>query len=101
LEDIKTLFDRIYNQPFPSERGKEVLGVNLVLIDSDTMGLATCFLSSNGHLTTDQIKVLNSCYSNLNIIIEQLEKLEKEYFATLKQLAKEMLEATSGKNIRQ
>ena len=101
MEDIRTLFDRLYKLPFPSERGKEVLGVNLIIIDSNTMGLATCFLGSNGQLTTDQIKMLNTCYTDLNKIIAQVDKHEKEYYATLRQLAKEMLESTSGKNIRQ
>jgi hypothetical protein len=99
LENIKTLFERLYKKPFPSEGGKEVLGVDLVLIDSDTMGLATCFLGSKGHLTTDQINMLNWCYADLNKIVPQLDKLERQYFASLRQLAKEILETTSGKKL--
>jgi hypothetical protein len=99
LEYIKTIFDRLYNEPFPSERGKEVHGVDLVLVDSDTMGLTTCFLGNKGHLTTDQINMLSSCYADLNKIIPQLDKHERQYFASLRHLAKEMLEATSAKNL--
>lgn len=99
MEHIKTIFDRLYKEPFPSERGKEVLGVDLVLIDSDTMGLTTCFLGSKGHLTTDQLNMLSSCYADLNKIVPQLDKLERQYFASLRHLAKEMLEATSGKKL--
>lgn len=99
MEHIKTIFDRLYKEPFPSERGKEVLGVDLVLIDSDTMGLGTCFIGSKGYLTVEQINMLNSCYADLNKIVPQLDKLEKKYFASLRQLAKEMLEATNGKKL--
>lgn len=63
------------------------------------MGLTTCFLGSKGHLTTDQINMLNSCYADLNRIVPQLDKLEKQYFASLRQLAKDLLEATSGKKL--
>jgi hypothetical protein len=96
LEHIKNTFNRLYNEPFPKERGKEILGVDLVLIDSDTMGIASCFLGSKGHLTSDQINMLKSCYTDLNKIIPQLENIERQYFASLGQLAKEILEAINS-----
>ncbi len=99
MEHIKTIFDRLYIEPFPSERGKEILGVDLVLIYSDTMGLASCFMGSKGHLTTDEIKMLDSCFSDLNKIVPQLDKREKQYFASLRKLAKEILEVARGKKL--
>jgi hypothetical protein len=99
LEHIKTIFDRLYKEPFPSERGKEILGVDLVLIDSDTMGLTSRFLGSKGHLTTDEIKMLDSCLADLNKIVPQLDKHERQYFASLRHLAKDILEITRGKKI--
>ena len=92
MERIKTLFDRLCQEPFPSKRWKEVLGVDLVLIDSDTIGLTTRFLHSKGHLTTEEIKMLESCFEDLSKIVPQLEQNERQYFASLKQLANEMLE---------
>jgi len=97
MEHIKIIFDRLYKEPFPSERGKEILGVDLVLIDSDTMGLISSFLSNKGYLTVDEIKMLDSCLSDLNKIVPQLEKIEKQYFASLKQLAKDILTFSRGK----
>jgi hypothetical protein len=99
LERIKTIFDRLYKEPFPSERGKEILGVDLVLIDSDTMGLTSRFLDSRGHLTTDEIVMLDSCLADLNKIVPQLAKHERQYFASLRHLAKDILEITRGKKI--
>ena len=99
MEHIKTIFDRIYKEPFPSERGKEILGVDLVLIDSDTIGLTSRFLGSKGHLTKEEIKMLDSCFSDLNKIVPQLDKCEKQYFASLRQLAKEILEVTRGEKL--
>lgn len=99
MEHIKTIFDRLYKEPFPSERGKEILGVDLVLIDSDTMGLTSRFLGSKGHLTTDEIKMLDSCLADLNKIVPQLDKHERQYFASLRHLAKDILEITRGKKI--
>lgn len=99
MEHIKTIFDRLYKEPFPSERGKEILGVDLVLIDSDTMGLTSRFLGSKGHLTTDEIKMLDCCLADLNKIVPQLDKHERQYFASLRHLAKDILEITRGKKI--
>ncbi len=99
MEHIKTIFDRIYKEPFPSERGKEILGVDLVLIDSDTIGLTSRFLGSKGHLTKEEIKMLDSCFSDLSKIVSQLDKCEKQYFASLRQLAKEILEVTRGEKL--
>ena len=97
LEHIQTIFDRLYKKPFPSERGKEILGVDLVLIDSDTMRLTSCFLVSKGHLTTDEIIMLDSCLADLNKIVPQLDKHERQYFASLRHLAKDILQITRGK----
>ena len=99
MEHIKNIFERLYKEPFPSECGKEILGVDLVLIDSDTMGFASRFLGSKGHLTADEIRMLTSCLNDLKKIVPQLEKVERQYFASLRQLAKDILEATSGKKI--
>jgi len=56
------------------------------------MGLTTCFLKRKGHLTSAETKMLESCFEDLKKIIPQLEQNERQYFASLKQLAHEMLE---------
>jgi hypothetical protein len=99
LEHIKTIFDRIYKEPFPSEKGKEILGVDLVLIDSDTIGLVSRFIGCKGHLLESEIKMLETCLSDLNKIVPELEKNEKQYFASLRHLAKDTLDYSKRRKI--
>ncbi len=99
MEHIKTLFDRLYHEPFPSERGKEVLGVDLVLIDADTMGLVSQFISKKVHLEVDKIKMLERCYADLKSIVPQFDKNEKQYFASLKQLANDTLDIAKSRKL--
>ncbi len=63
------------------------------------MGLTSRFLSSKGHLTANEMKMLESCLSDLNKIVPQLDKNEKQYFASLRQLAKDILTFSRGKII--
>ena len=93
LRNIQTIIDQLYNEPFPSEWGKEVQGVDLVLIDTDIMELVSRFLDSRGQLTTDEINMLDSCFSDLDKILPQLDKNEKSYFDLLRQLAKNTLDS--------
>jgi hypothetical protein len=85
------MFDRIYEEPFPSEEGKEVLGIDLVLLDSDTMGLVSQFITNKGLLTVERIIMLEHCFSDLKKIVIQLDKKEKLYFTSLIELATETL----------
>ena len=85
------MFDRIYEEPFPSEEGKEVLGIDLVLLDSDTMGLVSQFITNKGLLTVERIIMLEHCFADLKKIVAQLDKKEKLYFTSLIELATETL----------
>jgi hypothetical protein len=97
LENIKTIFERLRNEPFPSERGKEIKGIDLVLIDADTIGIASKFIAHKGHLSIEELKILENCFVELKTIVPHLEKNERQYFASLRQLAKEMLEFAKDK----
>ena len=95
MEHLRTIYERLMQEAFPSERGKEVEGVDLVLVDSDTMGIASKFFGSKGHLKADDLRMLGECYSELKQIVPNLDKSERQYFASMKQLAQEMLEFAS------
>ncbi len=99
LEQIKIIYDRLYNEPFPSDRGKEVSGIDLVMIDADVMGLSQNFILAEGHLMTDQVKTLANCFMDLKVILHHLEKTERQYFASLKQLAQEILDVTNTEKL--
>ena len=99
LEHIKTAFDRIYNEPFPSKGGKEVQRVDLVLLDSDIMGLVSVFLARRNYLTDDQIKMLESSLVDLKKVIPYLDNTEKQYFLSLKQLANDTIESVQNSKL--
>jgi hypothetical protein len=86
------MFDRINKEPFPSEGGKEVIGIDLILLDADTMGLVSQFIVTKGHLTVERIKTLECCISDLKKIVPQLDKNEKLYFVSILQLANDTLD---------
>lgn len=91
-EEIRKEFNRFWNAPFPpSARGEEIEGVELVLIDADTMGLISRFLGNNGRLEIYERKMLQSCVGDLNTILPHMEGTPKTYFNTLLQLANEVL----------
>ena len=91
MEKIQIIFDRLYHQSFPSESGKEINGVDLVMIDADTIGIITCFLGNKGKLSQPQINILRSCINDLTLLIPHLSKTEKEYFSSLKDLAEKVI----------
>jgi hypothetical protein len=95
MDHLKIIYERLLLETFPTQGGKEVNGIDLVLVDSDTMGIATKFFSSKGCLKSEDIAILGKCYKELKQIVTGLEKSERQYFASMKQLAYEMLEITS------
>ncbi len=45
MEEIIHLYDQHLTAPFPNRRGDEILGVDLVLLDSDTAGLIDKYIA--------------------------------------------------------
>jgi hypothetical protein len=63
------------------------------------MELASRFLDSKGYLTKDEMQKLASCFADLSKIVPQLDTRERQYFASLRQLSKDILEHTSEKKL--
>jgi len=61
------------------------------------MGLATKFFSRKGVLTADEIKTLELCNNDLKLVVPELDKSSRQYFASLRQLAGEILDISKGK----
>lgn len=60
MEEIIRLYDQHLTTPFPDRRGSEtILGVDLVLVDSDTAGLVDKYMHTRGNLGADDIRILN------------------------------------------
>jgi hypothetical protein len=83
---------------FPDRRGDEVMGIDLVLIDSDTAGLISKYIGSYGQLSTDDKKILNHCYSDLKTVIKELVGSDRQYFARLQDIAGLIIEKSKTAN---
>lgn len=87
MDDIVKLYNEHLTTSFPNRRGDEVMGVDLVLIDSDTAGLISKYIGAHGQLSSDDYKVLKNCYSDLKTVINELSGEDRQYFARLQNVA--------------
>jgi hypothetical protein len=49
MDEIINLYNEHLKTSFPDRRGEEILGIDLVLLDSDTAGLISKYIGSRGH----------------------------------------------------
>lgn len=87
MDEIVKLFNEHLTTSYPDRRGDEILGIDLVLIDSDTAGLISTYIGSRGQLSSDNIRILNHCYSDLKTIVKELSGADRQYFARLQNIA--------------
>jgi hypothetical protein len=87
MDEITKLYNEHLTTPFPDRRGDEVMGVDLVLIDSDTAGLISTYIGSRGQLTGDDLRILKHCYFNLKTVVKELSGADRQYFARLQNIA--------------
>jgi hypothetical protein len=87
MDDIVKLYNEHLTTFFPDRRGDEVMGVDLVLIDSDTAGLISKYIGARGQLSGDDYKILKHCYSDLKTVINELSGEDRQYFARLQNVA--------------
>lgn len=87
MDDIVKLYNEHLATRFPDRRGDEVMGVDLVLIDSDTAGLIDKYIKSRGQLSSDDLRLLNHCHADLKTIIKELSGADRQYFAQLQNIA--------------
>ena len=73
---------------FPSGyQGEEVAGFDLILLDADSAGCVSAFLSRGGRLDPALLAVLGLCYHHLAIVAAQLRDEAQQYFGRLEELA--------------
>ena len=63
------------------------MGVDLVLTDSDTAGLINKYIAARGQLSSDDLRILSHCYSDLRTIVKELSGADIQYFARLQNIA--------------
>jgi hypothetical protein len=87
MDDIAKLYNEHLTTSFPNRRGDEIVGIDLVLIDSNTAGLISSYINSRGHLSADDRRILNHCYSDLKTVVKELSGADKQYFDRLQNIA--------------
>jgi hypothetical protein len=87
MDEIIKLYNQHLTTSFPNRLGGTILGIDIVLIDSDTTGLITKFISYRGHLSTDDIRILNHYHSDLRRVVKELDGADRQYFARLQNIA--------------
>ena len=77
--------------------GKDVNGIDLVMLDADVAGCVDTFLS-RGNLNLFQTAILGLCYRDLTYSIPMLSEEGKAYYRRLELLAKLVLKAVATNN---
>jgi hypothetical protein len=93
-EDVRLLWDSHVAREFPARlRGREIYGVDVVLLDSDVAGLVRSWLDAAGELNAGQAGVLRRCKADLARVSGGLtDQVETKYLARLT----EMVDAISA-----
>ena len=78
----------------------EVRGIDLVMIDADTAGCISTFLSRDRTLDTWRLAILGLCYRNLSVVVGELDGGARVYFSRLENLAGLVLRAIAAKGER-
>jgi hypothetical protein len=99
MDEIVKLYNEHLTTSFPDRRGEEILGIDLVLIDSDTAGLITKFISYRGQLSTDDIRILNHCHSDLTRVVKELSGADSQYFARLQNIVGLIIEKLKDRHL--
>jgi hypothetical protein len=87
MDEITKLYNDHLATPFPDRRGDEIIGIDLVLADSDTAGLISKYIATRGQLSSDDLRILSHCYSDLKTIVKELSGADRQYFARLQNIA--------------
>jgi hypothetical protein len=97
MDEITKLYNEHLTTPFPGKRGEEIMGVDLVLTDSDTAGLISKYIATRGQLSADDLRILSHCYSDLKTIVKELNGADRQYFARLQNISGLVIEKLNGK----
>jgi hypothetical protein len=82
-----------YDRWFPPLlRGAEVGNIDLVLLDSDTVGCVSAWLSNGGHLDPKRTRILEDCARDLDTVLTVFTDGEEHcYLQQLRNLAAAVL----------
>jgi hypothetical protein len=79
--DITAMWQAHYDRSFPLRlRGAEIGNIDLVLLDSDTAGCVSSWLSNGGHLDPERTQILEACMQDLDTALEVFTDSEEHYY---------------------
>jgi len=85
--DIRSAFEAHKATFMPrSCEGKEIDGVDLILLDADAAGCVSDFLASGMQLEEDRWEILLACAGQLRTVVPHLQGEERAYFERLRGL---------------
>ena len=85
---IEALWQEHLASAFPKGcGGKEIDGVDLVLLDADTSGCIQTLVNNDGQLDIWRTAILGLCYRDLAVVTASLRGEAREYFTRLETLA--------------
>ncbi|HEX6358179.1 hypothetical protein [Actinophytocola sp.] len=94
-ERIAVLWNEHLRRPFPPRlRGKDIDGIDFVLLDADIAGCVSAWLSRQGDLDPDRQRILRECLDDLHrLLLPSLtDQAERHYYSALGDLAQAVLE---------
>ncbi len=99
MNDIKERYQEFKNDPFPTGiAGKEILGIDLVMLDTNTAGLIEKFIGYNYKLNRNDFEFLKRLSLELKKVTKELNGQQREYFSTLWNLSDWVISELSKSN---
>jgi hypothetical protein len=88
VEAVSRLWRAHVQAPFPPrQRGAEIAGVEMILLDADIAGCVCVWLDRSGQLDARRRSVIASCLDKLNLVLPLLVDQEADYYRRLRDLA--------------
>jgi hypothetical protein len=103
LKDISDLFNTHYSKPWPAGLGGvEIKGIDLVMLDADTVGIVDYFLGRRhnlGRLNEKNRMILLQLQKEAAVVCQEIPEFGKEYFSEIQLLIEWTLRYHEGKTI--
>lgn len=89
MSEIESVWREHQAAAFPSDcRGEDIDGVDLVLLDTETAGCISTYLTKRGQINSNQIACLRHCCDELDVVVPELGADARAYFHRLQRLAR-------------
>lgn len=91
---IEELWQEHLRAPFPAGcRGRDIEGIDFVMLDADVAGCVSTFLTRQGSLDLWRTATLGMCYRDATYVLPRMPAEARPYFERLERLASLVLNA--------